>query len=96
MVGPTCPVQQETAICPDQPLASANLTVTRQGSATVVATTRSDGHGHFRIPLAPGAYILHPANPSDSAVPPSAPARPFLVHPHGYTELTVKFDSGIR
>jgi hypothetical protein len=95
MVGPTCPVQQETA-CPDQPLASANLTVTRQGSATTVATGRSDADGHFRIPLAPGAYILRPANPSGDAVPPSAPARPFVVHPHAYTELTVKFDSGIR
>jgi hypothetical protein len=96
MVGPTCPVQQEAAACPDQPLARASLTITREGSATTVATGRSDADGHFRIPLAPGAYILHPANPSGSAMPPSAPARPFLVHPHAYTEVTVEFDSGIR
>jgi hypothetical protein len=96
LVGPTCPVQRETAACPDQPLAKVNLTVTRQGSATMAANGRSDANGHFRIPLAPGAYTLHPANPAGTAVPPSAPPRPFLVHPHAYTELTVRFDSGIR
>jgi hypothetical protein len=96
MVGPTCPAQQENAACPDRPLADANLHVTRQGSAAMVATGRSDADGRFRIPLAPGAYVLHPANPSGSAVPPSAPARPFSVDPHAYTELTVRFDSGIR
>jgi hypothetical protein len=96
MVGPTCPVQQENAACPDQPLANANLTVTRESSATTVATGRSDADGHFRIPLAPGNYVLQPANPSGDAVPPSAPARPFVVHPHAYTEVPVKFDSGIR
>jgi hypothetical protein len=96
MVGPTCPVQPDTAACPDQPFAKANLTVTRQGSATVVATGRSDADGYFRIPLAPGAYTLHPANPAGTAVPPSAPARAFLVHPDAYTQLTLRFDSGIR
>jgi hypothetical protein len=96
MVGPTCPVQRDTAACPDQPLANANLSVTRQGAATVVATGRSDADGQFRIPIAPGAYVLHPANPSGGAVPPTAPARPFVVHPHAYTELTVRYDSGIR
>jgi hypothetical protein len=96
MVGPTCPVQRENAACPDQPLANASLTVTRQGSTAVVATGHSDADGRFRISLVPGAYMLLPANPSGSAVPPSAPARPFSVDPHAYTELTVRFDSGVR
>jgi hypothetical protein len=96
MVGPSCPVQPETTLCPDRPLANAKLTVTVQRSATVVATGRSDADGRFRIPLAPGTYVLHPANSSNSAVPPSASARPFLIHPHTYTEIRVNFDSGIR
>ena len=96
MVGPTCPAQPEAADCPDQPLATANLTITRQGSATVVATGRSDADGRFRIPLDPGTYTLHPSNPAGTTTPPSASAQSFVVHPHIYTALTVSFDSGIR
>jgi hypothetical protein len=96
MVGPTCPGQPDAATCPDQPLAKANLTITRQGSATVLATGQSDANGHFRIPLDPGAYTLRPTNPAGTSLPPLASPRPFVVHPHTFTELTISFDSGIR
>jgi hypothetical protein len=95
-VGPSCPVQPATLPCPDQPLADVDLTVIRQGSTTVVGGARSDAKGRFRIPLAPGAYVLNRAEPSNGAVPASARARPFLIYAHTFTELRMTFDSGIR
>lgn len=89
-----CPVLQETGPpCPDQPLA-AKVTVTDPKGQTVAETT-SNERGEFRIDLPPGEYTITPSNPSDAPLPYASPEQ-VTVRDGGFTEVRVKFDSGVR
>lgn len=94
MVDGGCPVIRDNSPCPDQPL-PALLTVTRPGSDTPVATATSGPDGRFRLPLAPGDYVLHPSNLTGGIHPAAVPID-IRVTSGGYTTITVPFDSGIR
>jgi hypothetical protein len=94
MVGPECPVMQAASPCPDRPL-QAQLVVTAAGSTEAVATVVTDGTGHFRIPLAPGSYTVHPGNLTGTALPTAQPVTVTVVTGR-FTDLTISFDSGIR
>ncbi|MFL6136548.1 MAG: carboxypeptidase-like regulatory domain-containing protein [Frankiaceae bacterium] len=58
--GPTCPVVQAGSACPDRPVPGARVQALRAGS--VVATTRTDATGAFRLDLEPGAYAIVATN----------------------------------
>jgi hypothetical protein len=90
-IGPMCPVEQEGQECPDQPY-QATLTVNSTDGGKIVQV-QTDENGKFRIPLAPGEYILHPESPS---VMPFASDQSFIVEVGIYTEIIVNYDSGIR
>jgi len=91
LIGPTCPVVQQGQPCPDQPYPAA-LTV-RSSNGLQIAQVQTDAQGHFRIPLVPGEYILHPESPNGI---PFAGDQSFVVETGLYTHLTVNYDSGIR
>lgn len=91
LIGPMCPVVREGEECPDQPY-QADLTVTDPGGRVVVRF-QTEVDGTFRVPLAPGDYILRPESPN---VMPFAPEQPFSVLPGRFTQITVSYDSGIR
>jgi len=55
----------------------------------------TDTEGRFRVPLAPGTYILHPKTPGNQPMP-TAAEQPFSVVKGQFTLLKVIFDSGIR
>ena len=63
------------------------------GAGRHVADVRSDPDGRFRIVLAPGTYILHPAS---EAIYPQAPAQTVTVHKDRFTPVRITYDSGIR
>jgi len=90
-VGPNCPVVQEGQDCPDQPYQAA-LTV-NSPDGTKIARVQTDETGHFKIPLEPGEYILHPESPN---VMPFASEQTFKVEAGKFTQITVNYDSGIR
>lgn len=90
-VGPMCPVVQEGQECPDQPY-QATLTVLSPNGREIVQV-QTDEQGRFKIPLAPGEYILHPESPD---VLPSASDQNFIVEAGRFTEIVVNYDSGIR
>jgi len=90
-IGPMCPVVQEGQECPDQPY-QATLTVNSTDGGKIVQV-QTDENGRFRIPLAPGEYILHPESPN---VMPFASDQSFIVEVGIYTEIIVNYDSGIR
>jgi hypothetical protein len=91
LLGPICPVVAEGEECPDRPY-QATLTVqTRAGRQVVQFET--DQNGKFRVPLAPGEYVLHPESPGGI---PYGSDQPFTVLPGVFTRLTVTYDSGIR
>ncbi len=91
LIGPTCPVVQPGQECPEQPY-QATLTV-RNSSGVQIAQVQTDAQGHFRIPLVPGNYSLHPESPGGPAF---AGDQMFTVETGNYTQLTIHYDSGIR
>jgi hypothetical protein len=58
LLGPTCPVQRigQPCVRPYQ----ATITIRNQATGKLVARVRSSTNGRFRLPLAPGDYLLVP------------------------------------
>ena len=94
LAGPTCPVVRKDDPCPDRPFA-ATIRIRRLPDGKLVATVRAGRSGRFRVPLAPGRYVLRPLSPRP-LVPPRAPPRRVRVLPHAFTKVTILYDSGIR
>ena len=91
LIGPMCAVVQVGQECPNQPY-QATLTVNSLNGSKIVQV-QSDTQGRFRIPLAPGDYILHPESPNGI---PSANEQSFRVEAGKFTQMLVSYDSGIR
>jgi hypothetical protein len=91
LIGPMCPVAQQGQACPDQPY-PATITVNSPNGGMIIQF-QTDGQGHFRIPLEPGGYILHPESPNGI---PFAVDQTIIVGTGQYTQIIVKYDSGIR
>jgi hypothetical protein len=86
-----CPVIQEGEECPDQSYQAALTVLSPNGKE--IAQVQTDEEGRFRITLAPGEYILHPESPN---MIPFAEEQAFLVEAGKFTQLLVRYDSGIR
>jgi hypothetical protein len=84
-------VAQPGQECPDQPY-QATITVNSPNGGAIVQF-QTDGGGHFRIPLAPGEYILHPQSPHGISL---AADQSIIVGTGQYIQIVVKYDSGIR
>jgi hypothetical protein len=93
-VGPVCPVAEEGKSCPDRPY-QAGLTIRRADSGDVVATIMSDAGGLFRVELPPGLYVVDPGVPRLVTDPRAEPVA-VEVMADRFTQVKVKFDSGIR
>ncbi len=91
LIGPMCPVVQPGQDCPDQPY-QATLTVNSRNGVKI-EHVQTDQQGHFRVPLVPGEYILHPESPNAM---PFASDQTFTVATGQYTHIVVNYDSGIR
>ncbi|SRR6266508_4778484 len=91
LIGPMCPVVQPGQDCPDQPY-QATLTVNSLNGVKI-EQVQTDAQGHFRIPLVPRQYVLHPESPNGI---PFAGDQTFTVETGQYTHVVVNYDSGIR
>ena len=91
LIGPTCPVVVEGQDCANKPY-QATLTV-NSPNGRKIAQVQTDEEGRFKIPLAPGEYILHPESPN---VMPFAGEQTFIVETGKFTQIVVNYDSGIR
>ena len=95
VLGPTCPVEREDTPCPDRPYDGARLRIIERGTGDVAATVTADDQGRFRLPLAPGEYVVD-AEPTEGRPLPFAKPVDVTVRPGEYTNVTLAFDSGIR
>ena len=93
LLGPICPVMIEGQECPNQPY-QATITVNSLGNREIIQF-QTDEQGNFKVPLAPGNFILHPEPPKGAPFP-FATEQQFTVKPGEFTRLTVTYDSGIR
>ena len=90
-IGPICPVVQVGQECPDQPYQAALSVTSLKGER--IAQVQADEEGRFKIPLAPGEYILHPESPNQL---PFANDQNIVVEEGKFTQVIVNYDSGIR
>lgn len=90
MAGPTCPVEQVGSPCPNRPLQTTVLILSRSGQ--VVTSARSDVHGRYSVHVAPGTYFVAVQTP----VWPRCPATRVVVEDSGSTRANVLCDTGIR
>jgi hypothetical protein len=93
LLGPLCPVVREGQDCPDRPYQAAMTVLDEKGKAVLRFETSEDGT--FRVPLAPGEYILRPESPENMPYP-FAGEQAFSVLPGEFTPIIVSYDSGIR
>ena len=91
LIGPTCPVVQEGQDCADKPYRATISIYDLIGRR--VLRFQTDEAGRFRVPLAPGEYVLRPESPNTL---PYAAEQSFTVRAHRFTTLVVQYDSGIR
>ena len=79
--------------CPDRPLSASFEVLDSQNK--VVARFQSDAEGRFRIALQPGPYSIIP----DATAPlfnPRSQVKQVTVKTDAMTEITLRFDSGMR
>ena len=79
--------------CPDQPLSASFEVLDSQN--TVVARFQSDAEGRFQVALPPGTYTLLPAAGAPLFNPRSQPQN-VTVQTEAMTDITLRFDSGMR
>lgn len=91
LIGPQCPVQSQTNPCPDLPH-EAWIEVL-DADLDFVVRVRSESDGSFRIGLVPGDYVLSPVGGDPF---PTVSPQDVVVQAGAYTEVVVRFDTGIR
>jgi hypothetical protein len=90
-IRPMCPVVQVGQECPNQSY-QATVTVNSPDRRKIVQI-QTDAQGHFKVPLKPGNYVLHPESPN---MMPFAAEQSFSIVAGQFTQITVNYDSGIR
>ena len=93
LVGPSCPVVQAGATCPDQPYPASLDVVNPVGR--LVARLRADERGEFAVGLPEGTYSLAATAADDAPLPWTEPLE-IVIRSGAWTEVTVRMDSGIR
>ena len=88
--GPTCPVEQVGSPCPNRPLQTTVVILSRSGQ--VVSSTRSDGHGRYSVRVAPGTYFVA----VETTRWPRCPATRVEVRASRPARANVLCDTGIR
>lgn len=88
-IGPTSPVQRQGE-SGEAPYSARLLFRSSAGGTTSVTSGRD---GRFVVDLAPGTYSLEPQSPGPL---PIAQPQTVVVVAHHFTDVTVRYDSGIR
>ena len=90
LAGPQCPVAVEGSPCPDLPW--EGTVVATAASSGDVFTIETDAAGAFRLPLAPGDYVLTIRAGSPTSVAPQS----VTVEPGAFADVVISVDTGIR
>ncbi len=93
-LGPTCPPSGLQSPCPDRPF-EATIDILDAGGTQIIATAVSDADGRFRVPLAPGTYVIRPRQ-SSGRLPASVQPERVTVGTDQYSTVEIEYDSGIR
>ena len=94
MIGPVSPVEKEGEIN-EKPYPEAVILIMDSKGKKEIASVKSDQNGRFEIYLAPGTYQLLPQTPDKQPLPVADP-QTVVVTANKFTEVTIRYDSGIR
>lgn len=91
--GPMCPgpVAVGDTKCMDQPY-QATISILDFNNKPITQF-QTDASGLFKIPLIPGTYIIHPK--SDNVLPHAADQSVIVVAGQ-FTQVTIRYDTGMR
>jgi hypothetical protein len=91
--GPMCPgpIRIGDTKCQDQPY-QTYITILDANNSQITQF-QTDTMGYFKIPLEPGTYTLHPESGNRL---PSATDQSVVVIDGQFTEVMIRFDTGIR
>jgi hypothetical protein len=91
--GPVCPgpIRIGDTKCQDQPY-QTYITILDANNSQITQF-QTDSMGYFKIPLEPGTYTLHPESGNRL---PSATDQSVVVIDGQFTEIMIRFDTGIR
>ena len=94
MIAAPCPGPvRDDQPCPDQPVSATFEVLDAQNE--VIARFQSDAEGHFSVALKPGVYTIVPA--ADAPLfNPRMQRQTVTVETGKMTEMTLRFDSGMR
>jgi hypothetical protein len=93
LLGPVSPTSTDESSSSEKPYkASLNILNTEREEITSIDT---DKDGRFRLNLKPGEYIISPKAPNPPN-PPYPEEQKVIVKEGEYTNVTIRFDSGIR
>ncbi len=92
-IGPLSPVVSEGQEGEDSKPYSAVIRIKSIPEGEVVAETMSGDDGRFRVPLAPGRYLVEPEQGDPL---PIASPQEVTVKPGTFTTVRIDYDSGIR
>jgi hypothetical protein len=95
MAGPIFPVERP-GVPNERPLPDAIITVQPEGGGAEIARQRTDKDGKFQIILPPGTYLLVPLAPDPNARLPRGERQTVKVASGKFTEVVVRYDTGIR
>ncbi len=84
-----CPVIRDESSCADIPIATTFTVLDATGKT--VMTVQSGADGHFRVAVRPGKYVLEAPTKLPRTVP-----TPVTVDAGHYTDVTIRFDTGVR
>jgi hypothetical protein len=93
VIGPTTPIERQDEPGSDEPYA-ATIVIQERASGREVSRVESGEDGRARIALPPGDYTLVPLSPTPGA-PPYAETQEVTVEAGRYTEVTIRYISGI-
>ncbi|MBI3911813.1 MAG: hypothetical protein HY320_12895 [Armatimonadetes bacterium] len=79
-----------------RPLPNAIITVQPAGGGREIARQRADRRGRFRIPLAPGDYLIAPLPPEPGRPLPRGKPQTVVVRAGRFQRVVVEYDTGIR
>lgn len=91
--GPTCPVERINSPCPPRPLAASILV--RDAGGAEVMRFQSGADGHFKVELKPATYTLVGLPIGTGGLPRPIPVT-VVVTAGAYSQVTIRYDSGIR
>lgn len=80
--------------CPERPYPTT-LFIRDAASGEVITRAECDDEGYFHVELEPGRYIVESA-PSQALTTPQAAAQEVVVEAGAYTEVVMRYDSGVR